>query len=193
MPGDTLRAAGRDAAVIRSNNSLEIGRPVTRQDEGNTPRDPLQPAAPGRRVYQLQDSPHPVWLFPGISKTYAAMGGATGARYTRWTLPDHLASQVRKPWHSYTATEIAIACAGPWEPVALAALTARLCEQPISWDGRVVYATPLHLAVTADKDHPDYREAITQADTDIQDENEEDGNGESGNDDVSPGEPESEL
>jgi hypothetical protein len=121
------------------------------------------------------------------------MGGATGARYTRWTLPDHLASQLRRPWHSYTATEIAITCAGPWEPVALAALTARLCEQPISWDGRVVYATPLHLAVTADKDHPDYREAITQADTDIPDENEQDGNGVSEDDDVSPGEPESEL
>jgi hypothetical protein len=184
MPGDTLRAAGRDVAVIRSNNSLEIGRPVTRQDEGNTPRDPLQPAAPGRRVYQLQDSPHPVWLFAGISKTYAAMGGATGAKYTRWTLPGYLTSQLRKPWHSYTATEIAIACAGTWEPVALSALTARLCEQPISWDGRVVYATPLHLAVTADKDHPDYREATTQADTDIQDGGDQDDDGEDAADDV---------
>ena len=44
-----------------------------------------------------------------------------------------------------------------WDPVALAALTARLCEQPVSWDGRIVYATPLHLAASADKDHPDYR------------------------------------
>jgi hypothetical protein len=182
MPGDILRAAGRDVAVIRSNNSLEIGRPITRQDEGNTPRDPLQPAAPGRRVYQLQDSPHPIWLFPGISKTYAAMGGATGAKYTRWTLPDYLASQLRKPWHSYTATEIAIAWAGTWEPAALTALTARLCEQPISWDGRVVYATPLHLAVTADKDHPDYREATAQAGTDLQEEDGEGGDDEGGDD-----------
>jgi hypothetical protein len=121
------------------------------------------------------------------------MGGATGAKYTRWTLPDHLASQLRKPWHSYTATEIAIACPGEWDPVTLAALTARLCEQPISWDGRVVYATPLHLAVTADKDHPDYREATTQADIDIQDESDEDGNGESSDDDVSSGEPAPQL
>ena len=169
MPGDTLRAAGREVAVVRSNNGPEIGRPVTRRDEGNTPGDPLQPAAPGRRVYRRTDTAEPVWLFPGISKTYGAKGGATGARYTRWTLPAHLASQLRKPWHSYTATEIAVPCAGTWEPAALAALTARLCEQPISWDGRVVYATPLHLAVTADKDHPDYR-ASTQAGTDTDDE-----------------------
>lgn len=169
MPGDTLRAAGHEVAVVRSNNGPEIGRPVTRRDEGNHPRDPLQPAAPGRRVYRRTDTAEPVWLFPGISKTYRAMGGATGARYTRWTLPAHLARQLRKPWHSYTATEIAVPCAGAWEPVALAALTARLCEQPVSWDGRVVYATPLHLAVTADKDHPDYR-ARTQADTDTDDE-----------------------
>jgi hypothetical protein len=169
MPGDTLRAAGHEVAVVRSNNGPEIGRPVTRRDEGSHPRDPLQPAAPGRRVYRRTDTAEPVWLFPGISKTYRAMGGATGARYTRWTLPAHLARQLRKPWHSYTATEIAVPCAGAWEPVALAALTARLCEQPVSWDGRVVYATPLHLAVTADKDHPDYR-ARTQADTDTDDE-----------------------
>jgi hypothetical protein len=169
MPGDSLRASGSEVAVVRSNNGPEIGRPVTRQDEGNQPRDPLQPAAPGRRVYRRTDTPEPVWLFPGISKTYGAMGGATGARYTRWTLPAHLASQLRKPWHSYTGTEIAVPSTGTWEPAALVALTARLCEQPVSWDGRVVYATPLHLAATADKDHPDYR-ASTQFGTDADDE-----------------------
>ena len=119
MPGDSLRAAGREVAVVRSNNGPEIGRPVTRRDEGNQPRDPHQPAAPGRRVYRRTDTPEPVWIFPGISKTYRAMGGATGARHTRWTLPAHLARQLRKPWHSYTATEIAVPCAGAWEPVDL--------------------------------------------------------------------------
>jgi hypothetical protein len=160
MPGDSLRAARREIAVVRSNNGPEIGRPVTRRSEGNQPRDPLQPAAPGRRVYQRTDTSAPVWFFPGISKAYGAMGGATGARYTRWTLPAHLTSQLRKPWHSYTGTEITVPCAGTWEPAALVALTARLCEQPVSWDGRVMYATPLHLAVTADKDHPDYRASL---------------------------------
>jgi RNaseH domain of pPIWI_RE/pPIWI_RE module N-terminal domain/MID domain of pPIWI_RE len=162
MPGDTLCAAGHDVAVVRSNHSGEIGRPVTRHGEGTTPADPLQPAAPGRRVYQRTDTRQPVWLFAGISRTYGAKGGAIGAQYTRWTLPDGLSGKLRKPWHSYTATEIAVPYAGIWDPAALAALTARLSEQPISWDGRVVYATPLHLAVTADKDHPDYRVATPQ-------------------------------
>jgi hypothetical protein len=64
---------------------------------------------------------------------------------------------------------IAVPCAGTWEAAALVALTARLCEQPVSWDGRVVYATPIHLAVTADKDHPDYR-ASAQFGADADDE-----------------------
>jgi hypothetical protein len=162
MPGDSLRAAGHDVAVVRSNHSGEIGRPVTRQDEGNIPGDRLQPAAPGRRVYQRTDTEQPVWLFAGTSRTYGAKGGDIGARYTRWTLPDSLSGKLRNPWHSYTATEITVPCAGTWDPTTLAALTARLSEQPISWDGRVVYATPLHLAVTADKDHPDYRAATSQ-------------------------------
>lgn len=97
MPGDTLRDAGREVAVVRSNDGPEIGRPVTRQDEGNQPRDPLPPAAPGRRVYRRTDTPEPVWLFPGISKTYGAMRGATSARYTRWTCPAHLAASSASP------------------------------------------------------------------------------------------------
>jgi hypothetical protein len=80
-----------------------------------------------------------------------------------------LTSHLRKPWHSYTGTEITVPVAGSWEPAALAALTARLCEQPASRDGRVVYATPLHLALAADKDHPDYREATNQAANDDND------------------------
>jgi RNaseH domain of pPIWI_RE/pPIWI_RE module N-terminal domain/MID domain of pPIWI_RE len=162
MPGDSLRADGHDVAVVRSNHSGEIGRPVTRQGEGNTPGDPRQPAAPGRRIYQRTDTERPVWLFAGISRTYGAKGGDIGARYTRWTLPNGLSGKLRNPWHSYTATEIAVPCAGTWDPATLAALTARLSEQPVFWDGRVVYATPLHLAVTADKDHPDYRATAPQ-------------------------------
>lgn len=81
-----------------------------------------------------------------------------------------LEGMVRKPWHSYTATEIAVPCPGTWDPTALAALTARLSEQPVSWDGRVVYATPLHLAVSADKDHPDYRTAALHEADDEDDE-----------------------
>lgn len=47
--------------------------------------------------------------------------------------------------------QLSIPCPGAWNPAALAALTARLSGQPVSWDGRVVYATPLHLAASADE------------------------------------------
>jgi hypothetical protein len=125
---------------------------------------------PNETVLTSTDTEQPVWLFAGISRTYGAKGGDIGARYTRWTLPGTLSGKLRNPWHSYTATEIAVPCTGTWDPTALAALTARLSEQPVSWDGRVVYATPLHLAVTADKDHPDYRTATPH---DADDETEE--------------------
>ncbi|MFI0470182.1 RNaseH domain-containing protein [Saccharopolyspora sp. 5N102] len=49
LPGDTLRAAGKDVAIIRCNASAEIGRPVTRQDESRSPADPLQPGAKSYR------------------------------------------------------------------------------------------------------------------------------------------------
>jgi hypothetical protein len=162
LPGDSLRADGHDVAVVRSNHGDEIGRPVSRKEEGRLPPDPRQPAAPGRTVYRRTDTTEPVWLFAGASRTYLAKGGPTGAKHTRWTLPDKLASEIRKPWHSYTGTEIAVPHAGTWDPATLAALTARLCEQPVFWEGRVVCPTPLHLAISADKDHPDYRTATSQ-------------------------------
>jgi hypothetical protein len=34
--------------------------------------------------------------------------------------------------------------------------------QPVSWDGRIVHATPLHLAASADRDRPDYQAATPQ-------------------------------
>jgi RNaseH domain of pPIWI_RE/pPIWI_RE module N-terminal domain/MID domain of pPIWI_RE len=163
LPGQTLASNGRDIAIVRCNNTDELGRPVTRGDAQYRPRDPRQPAAPGRSLYRLTDSTKNVWLFAGTSRTYDSKGGNTGARYTRWTLPPEIHKELRKPWHAYTGTEIAIIQPGTWNPLALAALTARLCDQPMSWDGRTRLPTPLHLAVTADKDHPDYRTSDTPA------------------------------
>lgn len=161
LPADILHAQGHDIAVVRCNTRLtEIGRPVTRCDNRNRPGDPLQPAAFGRRLYQLADSAVPVWTFPGISRTYRGRFGDTGARYTRWTLPPEARTfELGRPWHSYTATEFAIVRCGSHEPTALAALSARLCEQAPSWDWRIRYPTPLHLAAAADKDHPSWRAA----------------------------------
>jgi hypothetical protein len=154
-----LLERGKDIAVVRVNTNVsEIGRPVTRREKANMPRnDADQPAAPDRKVYQLTDSHLPSWLFAGRSASLKAKGGNVGAKYTRWTLPEIERSELGKPWHSYTAKEIVIVRTGSWTPVGLAALTARLCEQPIAWDGRTLVPGPLHLSTRADLDHPDYR------------------------------------
>ncbi|WFF08717.1 RNaseH domain-containing protein [Micromonospora sp. WMMD1076] len=158
LPGDRLRAEGLDVAVVRMNADMaELGRPVTRVNEGRQASDPLQPAAPGNGVYRLVESAEPSWLLAGKSRSLAAKGGRTGAQYTRWTLPDHLRHELGVPWHSYTAREILVVRSGLWEPAELAALAARLCEQPIAWDGRTLVPAPLHLSIVADQDHPDYR------------------------------------
>jgi hypothetical protein len=158
LPGDVLRERGKDVAVVRVSTAVaEIGRPVTRHEKANMPRDRKQPAAPDRKVYQLADSHLPSWLFAGRSTLLAAKGGDTGAKYTRWTLPAEAKSELRKPWHSYTAKEIVVVHEGSWTATGLAALTARLCDQPMGWDGRTLLPGPLHLATRVDRDHPDHR------------------------------------
>lgn len=173
LPGDSLRATGHDVAVVRCNtDEAEIGRPVTRLDHANRPTDPQQPAAPGRKLYKLEDGQYPVWLLAGVSRTYSGRWGDTGARFTRWTIPDDLAKQKAKPWHAYTAIQIAIIDPGSWEPITLAALTARLSDQTASWDGRTLHPEPLHYAVSADKNHPDYRS--DESETDAEQETDDD-------------------
>lgn len=158
LPGDTLTGRGDDVAVVRLNTDIaEIGRPVTRVEKANMPADRRQPAAPDRKVYRLMDSGLPSWLFAGRSVLIKSKRGDRGARYTRWTLPPELKSELGVPWHAYTAKEIIIVRAGSWTPEALTALTASLCEQPISWDDRTLVPGPLHLSTAVDKDHPDYR------------------------------------
>lgn len=157
MPGESLAAVGADVGVVRVNaDAAEIGRPVSRTDRANRPGDSQQPAAPGRKVYRLEGTPEPVWYLPGRSVQSAAKGGDAASRFTRWSAqPDRKAW--RTPWHSFTAAEFLVARTGRWRPQTLAALCARLSDQPLSWDGRTLAPVPLHLAITADKDHPDYR------------------------------------
>ncbi|MFE2040859.1 RNaseH domain-containing protein [Streptomyces sp. NPDC059477] len=158
LPGDTLRAAGGDVAIVRLNTEIsEIGRPVTRREKANMPSDPAKPAAPERKVYRLADTDRHCWLFAGRSASIKAKGGDRGAFYTRWTLPPGLTSQLTVPWHSYTGKEIVVVSPGSWAPEQLASLTASLCEQALSWDDRTQMPVPLHLATVIDQDHPDYR------------------------------------
>ncbi|WP_214104481.1 RNaseH domain-containing protein [Acrocarpospora catenulata] len=160
LPGDLLRERGGDVAVVRLNTETEeIGRPVARVERSNKPGDANQPAAPGRKIYQLKDSVVPSWLFPGTSVRYRAKNGRRGAQRTRWNLSKDVDANtaMNDPWHSYTAKEIVVVEAGSWPPEALAVLTARMCEQAISWDDRTMSPVPLHLAKSVDEDHPNYR------------------------------------
>lgn len=158
VPGDALHRDGVDVAVVRLNTKPpEIGRPVTRVEKANNPADPRQPAAPERKIYRLVESSLDSWYLPGRSVSLKAKRGDRGARHTRWTLPADLGSELTVPWHAYTGKEILVVRAGSWPSAQLAALTARLCEQAVSWDGRTTVPVPLHLAMAADRDHPDYR------------------------------------
>jgi len=158
LPAETLRAKGLDVAVVRLNTQIdEIGRPVTRREKANMPRDPEKPAAPDRKVYRLADGDERRWFFAGRSASIKAKGGDRGAFYTRWTLPSELLSQLTVPWHSYTAKEIVIVHPGEWVPEQLAGITASLCEQAVSWDDRTQLPVPLHFATAIDEDHPDFR------------------------------------
>ncbi|MFD0692420.1 RNaseH domain-containing protein [Actinomadura fibrosa] len=167
MPGDVLRAGSDDIAVVRLHSTVEeVGRPVNRT-EGRQVEDPNQPNAPGQAVYRLTESGVPSWLFPGTSVLFRANGGRRGATTTRFELDDggYDRRELGKPWHSFTAKEIVVVEPGSWKAEKLVTLTARLCEQNISWDDRTALPVPLHLAVTADKDHPDHR-ASGQAEDD---------------------------
>lgn len=163
LPGDLLVDEGHDVAIVRLNDDVaEIGRPVSRLG-GRRPKDHETPGSPGRKpkLYRLAESALPLWLFPRMSRVIDSPGGRVGTTATRWTLSakdtKQLRKQLRKPWPAYTATEILVVRDGGFDPAALAALTARLCEHPVSWVGRTAFPVPLHLAVGADLDHPDYR------------------------------------
>jgi len=175
LPGDTITtaptgASRRTVAVVRCNDNAEIPRPTHRTGEGRLSRDPQQPARPERRLYEFPDIQAAVWYLPRSSVTYQSKGGDLGARHTRWTLPTEIAHLTKNDWHSHRATEIAIVHSGgspdgaPRDPFDLAVLTARLCEQAVGWDHRTRHPGPLHLAVNADLDHPDYRDPTAASD-----------------------------
>lgn len=145
----------RDVAIVRCNASREAPRPVDREGGHQPILDSRQPASPDRSVYREKDSR--IWLFPKSSRVYRSNGGAIGARYTPWTLPENLRHLLKEDWHAYTGTEIAVPRAACWDEVDLVTLTARLCDHTLAWDDRTVAPLPLHLASRVDLTHPDYR------------------------------------
>jgi hypothetical protein len=130
LPGDSLvRARTASVAVVRCNNNAEIPQVVGRT-EGRLPGDPDQPAMPGARLYQLRDATHRSWLLAHASRVHrsAQIGARAGTRFTRWTLPADDDRPMSKDWHAITAIEITVAHSGGLDPLALAALAARLCH-----------------------------------------------------------------
>jgi hypothetical protein len=154
LPATNL-AGLRNVAIVRCNNSEEIPRPVNRSG-GRRPGDPRKPATPEHCLYQEPTSG--VWLFGKSSRIYrSGSRGRAGADHTPWTVTEDLRFLLQDDWHSYTATEIAIARTGDWNKTDLATLTARLCDHTIAWDDRTLTPLPLHLAIRADLTHPSYR------------------------------------
>ena len=156
LPGQGLPAE-TDITVVRvSAADTATPRPVHRTAGGKRPGDPRQPATPGSQIYvRTGDDGTRIWLLGRTSRTFAADAtGRVGAAYTRFTLPAEKTSLQGKPWHSFTGTEIVVVTPGAFSEDQAAALTARLCAQPFSWDGLTRWPVPLHLARKADEDHP---------------------------------------
>lgn len=160
LPGDTLPTAAQVAVVRVSAEEDAVPRPAHRTD-GQQARsgDVGQPATPGNRVYVRENNDGTcTWLLGRTSRTYNAdQSGRIGAIFTRFTLPAAQQRLQGKPWHSFTATEFAVARPGIFTEQELVAVAARLCAQPMSWDGHIRWPVPLHLARTTDQTHPGWR------------------------------------
>ncbi|WP_228542576.1 RNaseH domain-containing protein, partial [Nocardia sp. XZ_19_369] len=152
LPGSSILHP--DLAVVRCASGDRAPRP-THQD--HTPRvaDPHKPNLPGAILYRHQERNVESWLLAQPSRVHrSGAAGRAGTDHTRWTLPAHRERWMPDDWHALTGTEISIPRAGGWKTDQLAALTARLCQQAVSWDDRTRLPTPLHLAKCADDDHP---------------------------------------
>jgi hypothetical protein len=144
-----------DLAVVRCASGDNVPRPTHRSHGPRVP-DRHKPDLPRTSLYEHDEGGTTSWLLAQPSRVHrsAQAGSRAGTDHTRWTLPDNREAWMARDWHALTAIEIAIARPGSWHPEELAALTARLCHQAISWDDRTRLPAPLHLAAASDHDHP---------------------------------------
>ncbi|MEV7970695.1 RNaseH domain-containing protein [Sphaerisporangium sp. NPDC088356] len=166
LPGYSLREDYRPIAVIRINkDTYETPRPfgatwINEDDEHDT-------KTTSKSLFRVDpDFGHPTWLLVTVPPQHdGANSGRLGEDKTRWTA-DHgsnIEGQLRKNemaanWYAMTATEIyVIPLRDDIQPRPLAVLTARLCNQPLTWANRTRYSAPLHAAQKMDQDHPQYR------------------------------------
>jgi hypothetical protein len=159
LPGDPLVDEGHHVAVVRLNDDVEeIGRPVDRLG-GRRPKDQDTPGSPDRKpkLYRLAGSSLPLWLFPRMSRMIdSPRDGRAGTTATRWTLFTTDTRQVGKPWHAYRDGDPRRARRRLRSGRARG-VDRSTVRHPVSWVGRTAFPVPLHLAVGADLDHPDYR------------------------------------
>jgi hypothetical protein len=153
VPGATLRHP--DLAVVRvatGDNTLR----ATHRTHVPFNNDSLKPDLPDSALYEHTENDTTIWLLPHKSRIFRAgnFGARVGADHTRWSLPAEKSTLMKDDWHLLSATEISVPRLGSWTPRQLAALTARLCNHPVSWDDRTRYPVPLHLARAVDSEHP---------------------------------------
>jgi hypothetical protein len=134
-------------AVVRLNSTNEIPQPVWNLTSTGRQEMPM-------RLF-VTSSPDS-WLLVNKSQSLQAFSGARdGSKTTRFHVADGQSrGRLGDNWHSLTATEITVVRSAGWEPRVLADVTARLCHQAISWDGRTTTAAPLHMAKQIYEDHP---------------------------------------
>ncbi|MER6971194.1 RNaseH domain-containing protein [Nocardioides sp. NPDC000445] len=142
-----------DLSIVTVRTSVNALRPT---DRGTSPRDPAQPALPGQELYVHHEATAATWILAQKSRAFrgSSPNSRIGAAKTRWA-DDLPKARMKEDWHLLNAVEIAVPKAGAsFLPDQLAVLTARLCHQSVSWDDRTRHPVPLHLAMSAVKDHP---------------------------------------
>jgi hypothetical protein len=150
--------SARSAAVVRVNTDMrELPRPI--RLEGGRRRSNGAPSTT-TGIFRLPESSAEGWYLASRSRL-AESGAAArlGQHLTRYAVADDARRSRRlgDDWHSMTMREFLVVHAAGLDSEMLAVAAVRLCQQATHWDGRTVKPVPLHLAVLADKDHPDYR------------------------------------
>jgi hypothetical protein len=163
LPGTTLDTP---PAILRVNASAEeLPRP-THRESARLPR----PGVPGLTggLYQLDGDPtRSPWFLVHRSRLIdSGPAGRRGMEMTRFDVGADARGRraLRDDWHAMTAREFLVIDPADLDPIALVVLAARLCQQPLGWDGRTAFPAPLHLAGQLDRDHPDYRSGLDPAD-----------------------------
>ncbi|MEV4511601.1 RNaseH domain-containing protein [Dactylosporangium sp. NPDC049525] len=143
-------------AVIRVGTST--GRKLPQPVRDLVARQGTDPAlVPGStKLYHLPGSTADVYYLVNRSRSDQAkdFGVRPGHRMTRFEVTSD-ENALRTPWHAMTCTEFVVLEHGSFSREQLAALSARLCGHPLSWDGRTSLPAPVHLAVQILNDHPD--------------------------------------